>query len=299
MNSGILNIYKEKGYTSFDVVAKLRGILKIKKIGHTGTLDPAAEGVLPVCIGKATKVCDLLTDRDKEYEAVMRLGVTTDTQDMTGTVLSRKRPEADEQEIMRAVASFVGEISQIPPMYSALKVNGKKLCDLARQGVEVHREPRKVTVYGIEITKIELPLVFMKVQCSKGTYIRTLCHDIGNLLGCGGAMEALVRTRVADFLLEDSLKLQEIEEAADSGRLSGCLHAVDEIFSHYPRVELKREAGKKMINGGRAGRQDVCSDSVPTPEEGCTVRMYLSDGRFLGIYVWQEGQYHLKKMFLE
>lgn len=299
MNSGILNIYKEKGYTSFDVVAKLRGILKIKKIGHTGTLDPAAEGVLPVCIGKATKVCDLLADRDKEYEAVMRLGVTTDTQDMTGTVLSRKRPEADEQEIMRAVASFVGEISQIPPMYSALKVNGKKLCDLARQGVEVHREPRKVTVYGIEITKIELPLVFMKVQCSKGTYIRTLCHDIGNLLGCGGAMEALVRTRVADFLLEDSLKLHEIEEAADSDRLSGCLHAVDEIFSHYPRVELKREAGKKMVNGGRAGRQDVCSDSVPMPEEGCAVRMYLSDGRFLGIYVCQEGQYHLKKMFLE
>ena len=155
--NGIINVYKEAGYTSFDVVAKMRGILGIKKIGHTGTLDPDATGVLPVCIGKATKVCDLLTDKDKTYEAVMRLGVVTDTQDMTG--------------------QFVGQIEQVPPMYSALKVGGQKLCNLARKGIEEERKPRPVTIYEIRIKNIALPLVTMEVHCSKGTYIRTLCQD--------------------------------------------------------------------------------------------------------------------------
>ena len=188
MINGIVNVYKEKGYTSFDVVAKLRGILKTRKIGHTGTLDPDAEGVLPVCLGKATKVCDLLTDKNKEYEAVMLLGKVTDTQDITGTVLREAPVAVTEDEVREAVMGFVGDYMQIPPMYSALKVNGKKLCDLARQGVTVERAPRLVQILSTEILSVDLPRVHMRVECSKGTYIRTLCQDIGEKLGCGACM---------------------------------------------------------------------------------------------------------------
>ena len=201
MINGIVNVYKEKGYTSFDVVAKMRGIFKQKKIGHTGTLDPDAEGVLPVCLGRATKVCDLLTDKDKEYETVLLLGVVTDTQDLTGEVLARKEVNASENEVKSAILSFVGEYMQVPPMYSALKVNGQKLCDLARKGVTVERKARPVTIHGIEILSVDLPEVRMRVHCSKGTYIRTLCQDIGEKLGCGGCMKSLLRTRVAAFAL--------------------------------------------------------------------------------------------------
>ena len=184
---GILNIYKEKGYTSHDVVAKLRGILKTKKIGHTGTLDPDAQGVLPVCVGRATKLCDMLTDKDKAYETVMLLGKTTDTQDITGSVLSESELGEDitAEKVTEVINSFVGEYMQVPPMYSALKVNGKKLYELARSGIEVERKARKVYIHSIEIKDISLPRVTMTVNCSKGTYIRTLCHDIGETLGAG------------------------------------------------------------------------------------------------------------------
>lgn len=199
MISGILNIYKEKGYTSHDVVAKLRGIVGQKKIGHTGTLDPDAEGVLPVCLGRATKVCGLLTDKDKTYEAVLLLGRTTDTQDATGQILSERPLISDGREITPEMAkacvmNFEGEYDQVPPMYSALKVNGKKLYELAREGKTVERKSRKVSIRRIRITEIDLPRIRMEVECSKGTYIRTLCHDIGEKLGCGGCMESLLRT---------------------------------------------------------------------------------------------------------
>ena len=187
MYNGIINVYKEKGYTSFDVVARMRGICGQKKIGHTGTLDPDAEGVLPVCLGKATKVCDMLTDSDKVYRAVMQLGIETDTQDLTGTVLSAcEVPVLTETEIRDVIRTFQGEIMQVPPMYSALKVNGKKLCDLARAGVTVERKARLVTIYEIRIERVELPEIELTVSCSKGTYIRTLCHDIGQKFGCPG-----------------------------------------------------------------------------------------------------------------
>ena len=214
MKSGIINVYKEKGFTSFDVVAKLRGILRTKKIGHTGTLDPDAEGVLPVCIGRATKVCDILTDKDKVYEAVMLLGVETDTQDTSGAVLSEKQVEVSEEEVKKAILSFVGDYAQVPPMYSALKVNGKKLYELAREGKSVERKARNVQIFSIEILEVNLPRVRMSVHCSKGTYIRTLCHDIGTMLGCGGCMEKLLRTKVGVFELKDTLKLSEIDELA-------------------------------------------------------------------------------------
>ena len=224
--NGILNVYKEQGYTSHDVVAKLRGILKQKKIGHTGTLDPAAEGVLPVCLGKATKVCELLTDKDKTYQAVLHLGVVTDTQDMTGEILEQKDAAVSEAEVREAILGFVGEYAQVPPMYSALKVNGKKLCDLAREGKTVERKARKIKILEITIDQIALPFVTMTVTCSKGTYIRTLCHDIGEKLGCGGCMESLLRTRVSSFTLKDSLKLPEIEKLQESGKIEQILMPV-------------------------------------------------------------------------
>lgn len=213
MVNGILNVYKEKGYTSHDVVAKLRGIVGQKKIGHTGTLDPDAEGVLPVCLGRATKVCDMLTEKDKTYEAVLLLGKETDTQDISGTVLRVGETEGLTQEQVKdCVMSFVGEYDQIPPMYSALKVNGKKLYELAREGKTIERKSRKVEIKEIRILEMALPRVRMEVSCSKGTYIRTLCHDIGEKLGCFGCMESLLRTKVSRFELKSSLKLSEIQK---------------------------------------------------------------------------------------
>ena len=208
MIHGILNVYKEKGYTSHDVVAKLRGIVGQKKIGHTGTLDPDAVGVLPVCLGKATKLCDMLTDKDKTYEAILLLGRSTDTQDTSGATLTTRDTSAlTEEKVTEVIESYVGEYDQIPPMYSALKVNGKKLYELAREGKVVERKARRVVIYQIRILKMELPRVKMEVSCSKGTYIRTLCHDIGETLGCGGCMESLVRTRVSSFRIADSMTL--------------------------------------------------------------------------------------------
>ena len=212
MIHGIINVYKEKGFTSHDVVAKLRGIVGQKKIGHTGTLDPDATGVLPMCLGKATKLCDLLTDKNKTYEAVLLLGKTTDTQDITGEVLEEKSTEAlTEEKVREAIEGFIGDYEQIPPMYSALKVNGKKLYELAREGKDIERKARPVKILDIQMLEIDLPKVRMEVSCSKGTYIRTLCHDIGEKLGCGGCMESLIRTRVSTFRIEDAKTLDEIE----------------------------------------------------------------------------------------
>lgn len=253
MISGIINVYKEKGYTSHDVVAKLRGIFGQKKIGHTGTLDPDAEGVLPVCLGKATRVCDLLAEKDKVYEAVLRLGISTDTQDMGGQVQKEQEVFCTEDEVREAVCGFVGSYQQIPPMYSALKVNGRKLCDLARAGVEIERKPREVTVFSIQIEEIALPRVRMQVHCSKGTYIRTLCHDIGQALGCGGCMESLLRTRVAMFGLQDAYRLSEIEErvrqAREKSSWGGTLEK--EMFSEK---EIRKHASRERK--GREGFQE-------------------------------------------
>ena len=216
---GVLNIYKEAGWTSFDVVAKMRGILKIKKIGHTGTLDPAATGVLPVCIGKGTKKVESFMADDKVYRAVMLLGVTTDSQDMTGEILTRSEVNHTEQDVREAIKSFIGGYDQIPPMYSAKKVGGRKLVDMARKGIEVERKPRFVNIMDIGIDDMSLPRVTMTVTCSKGTYIRTLCHDIGQKLGCGAAMESLIRTRVGRFKIEDAVTLDDLQKLADEDRL--------------------------------------------------------------------------------
>lgn len=252
---GIINVYKERGFTSHDVVAKLRGILKQKKIGHTGTLDPEAEGVLPVCLGSATKVCELLTDHEKTYRAVLLLGKVTDTQDATGTVTQEHPVTCGEEQVRACIASFVGTLWQVPPMYSALKVNGQKLYELARKGIEVERKARQITVRRIEVEKIELPRVTISVTCSKGTYIRTLCHDIGGALGCGGCMESLVRTAVGPFSAEHSVRLSEIEKKRDEGRLDELVLGTDEVFRQYPALQLT-EAGERLVRNGNPFEAD-------------------------------------------
>ena len=283
MINGIVNVYKEKGFTSFDVVAKMRGIFKQKKIGHTGTLDPDAEGVLPVCLGRATKVCDLLTDKDKEYETVLLLGVVTDTQDLTGEVLERKEVNASENEVKSAILSFVGEYMQVPPMYSALKVNGQKLCDLARKGVTVERKARPVTIHGIEILSVDLPEVRMRVHCSKGTYIRTLCQDIGEKLGCGGCMKLLLRTRVAAFALKDALKLDELESKLKSGDES-FIHSVDSVFEQYEKASVLENADKLVRNGNRIPEEFI--DHMQDAYKQECIRLYGWEQTFIGLYAY-------------
>ena len=296
MHHGMLTIYKEKGYTSSDAVARLRGILRMRKIGHTGTLDPDAEGVLPMCLGNATRICELIADREKEYLAVMRLGVLTDTQDMSGEILSQvpeerireillndkrisggteeedrekylkneqisdgkieddRKTEEDRiilDKILVAASSFTGEIEQIPPMYSAVKVNGKRLYDMARKGITVERKPRRITIYSLQIEEVNLPLVRLRVRCSKGTYIRTLCEDLGNALGTGAAMQSLLRTRVGQFTLDEALTLDEVERIAktESEKLPGLIQPVDSFFADLPAAECTDEALRLLKNG--------------------------------------------------
>ncbi len=297
--NGILNVYKEPGFTSFDVVAKLRGICKQKKIGHTGTLDPDASGVLPVCLGNATKLCDLLTDKTKEYRAKLLLGCITDTQDTTGSILEEHPVTATKEEVRSAILSFVGEYDQIPPMYSALKVNGQKLCDLARAGKVVERKSRRITIYAIEIEEIDLPYAVMRVSCSKGTYIRTLCDDIGRKLGCGGAMAELVRTRSGQFEIGQAKKLAEIEQLAREGRLEEILLPTDSVFAGLPAVRVKKEADLLAVNGNPLypGHLEGVEE---TPADGMQIRVYGESGRFYGVYGWQEenGRFKPVKMFL-
>lgn len=301
MNSGIINVYKEAGYTSFDVVARLRGILKIKKIGHTGTLDPDATGVLPVCVGKATKLCDMLTDKDKVYECVMMLGVETDTYDLSGKVLSRNSVTASEEDIVNAINSFVGDIMQVPPMYSALKVNGKKLYELAREGKEIERKPRPVTIFSIDILNISLPEVSIRIHCSKGTYIRSLCHDVGEVLGCGCAMKSLVRTRVSMFDIADARTLDEIERIVKAGNLDGIMLKVDQAFEGMETVFVipTEDAIKHAVNGVPIPATDVFAESISGFEDGRRYRIYLPDNRFIGVYSYNDNLFTLEKMFLE
>lgn len=297
---GIINIYKEKGYTSHDVVAKLRGILKQKKIGHTGTLDPQAEGVLPVCLGKATKLCDLLTDKDKCYETVLKLGITTDTQDMTGSILTTSEAHLSEESIREAVLSFQGEYDQIPPMYSALKVNGKKLYELAREGKEIERKARRVMIYRIEIMEIDTGKQEARlfVECSKGTYIRTLCADIGEKLGVGGTMKSLLRTRVERFLLEDSLTLSEVEKRVAEGTIAETLVLIETIFSQYGSFFVNKEKERLLSNGNQLSLSDGCMAAENL--QAALFKMYDAEHTFKGLYQITEDRKCLKpyKMFL-
>lgn len=309
MINGVINIYKERGFTSHDVVAKLRGILKQKKIGHTGTLDPDAEGVLPVCLGKGTRLCDMLTDHSKVYEAVLLLGQSTDTQDVSGNVLQEAPVDVSEEEVREAIMSFVGPYDQIPPMYSALKVNGQKLCDLARVGKEVERKARPVEIYEIQIEEIHLPRVRMTVSCSKGTYIRTLCHDIGEKLKCHGCMESLLRTRVGQFLLKDSLTLAQVEAYRDENRITEIVMPVDQVFSDCPALKLTKEAAKLGYNGNPFTSTQALTENDQMVEKSSDIsldggkwfRVYDPEGVFIGVYAYdsKRDQFRPEKMFYE
>ncbi len=294
---GIINVYKEKGFTSHDVVAKLRGILHIKKMGHTGTLDPDAVGVLPVCIGKGTKLCDMITDTDKTYEAVMLLGISTDTQDISGNVLSKKDVAVDEKTLIETVDSFVGEYKQIPPMYSAIKVNGRKLYQLAREGIEIERSPRDVYIRSIHINDMNLqdgePSVTMTVSCSKGTYIRTLCHDIGEKLGCGACMKSLSRTRVGRFYIDDSFTINQIAALNLKGELSSIVAPVDSMFD-YPRIQINKEYDKLLYNGNLLPLSAGKALDVGLADK---VRIYNESGEFIGIYSMDDSGYKPVKIF--
>lgn len=300
MISGIINVYKEKGFTSHDVVAKLRGILKQKKIGHTGTLDPEAQGVLPVCLGKGTKLCDMLTDKDKTYEAVMLLGVETDTQDTTGKIRSQKDVIAGLEEIQNVIKSYIGEYQQVPPMFSALKVDGKKLYELAREGKEVERKPRTVYIHGIEILDISIPYVTMRVSCSKGTYIRTLCHDIGQQLGCGGCMDKLIRTQVSRFNIKEAKTLNEIEELVRCGEFSSVLIPIDEMFEEYPAFTVARLYNKILYNGNSITESMFLSNEVERKHDSF-IRIYDEENKFIGVYQWIDEKQNYKpvKIFME
>ena len=297
---GVIVIRKEKGFTSHDVVAKLRGILHMKKIGHTGTLDPDAEGVLPVALGKATRLVDMITDKEKTYEAVMRLGVVTDTQDMSGTVLSQTTElSVTEEELSTVVSSFVGDYMQVPPMYSALKVNGKKLYELAREGKVIERKARDIEVFDIKVESIDLPEVTMTVHCSKGTYIRTLCNDIGERLGCHGCMKSLLRVRVAGFDLEHALTLSQIQSKVDEGCFDMVM-PVDGVFENLPAVHTASDADKLVRNGNKIPA--VLTDYLKhSADSDIRYRVYNHEGIFVGVYSYldETGEFKTVKIFME
>ncbi len=286
--NGIIVIDKPKGRTSHDMVYFIRRMTGIKKVGHTGTLDPDATGVLPLCIGNGTKVSDMLLESDKCYRAELILGKTTDTQDLSGNVLEEKEVNLSEEEIVKAAESFVGEIEQIPPMYSAIKQDGKKLYELARKGIEVERKPRRVTINEITIVKIDKNTVTIDVDCSKGTYIRTLCSDIGEKLGCGGCMGNLRRTKAGMFKIDESHTVEEIEKLKEKGKLGDIILPVDSVFMKYPKIQLNEKQVKSVTNGIRMTYKGV---------EGQTYRVYDNNNEFLCISKIEDGKLRLVKSF--
>lgn len=299
MFNGIIVIHKEAGFTSHDVVAKMRGICGQKKIGHTGTLDPAATGVLPVCLGSGTRLCDMLADREKEYIAELLLGVETDTQDTSGTVLKKSDVTVSEKEVREACLSFIGDYEQVPPMYSALKVNGKKLYELARAGQEIERKARPVKILELEILEICLPVVKMRVVCSKGTYIRTLCADIGERLGCGGTMKNLVRTRVGGFALDHSFTLRQLQEFKEKGALNEVVIPVDFCFRDCPEIHVEATYRRLLDNGNPIFPAQTLEKKIYSHNEW--IRVYQPTGEFAGIYSYEEHKQYYKpvKMFFE
>ena len=287
---GIVNVNKPLGITSHDVVYRFRKILNIKKIGHTGTLDPEASGVLPMCIGKGTKLAEFLTAADKQYMARLQLGAFTDTQDASGEVTQSFAVNVTKEQICDAVNKFIGEITQIPPMYSAIKIDGKKLYELAREGKTVEREPRKVTISNIEIKNIDLKnnTVDMLVDCSKGTYIRTLCNDIGAELGCGGHMSALSRTKSGRFEIEKAYNLEKIEEMAKAEDFSFMI-PVSEALPEYERIILADRNAGRVRNGIRI--------TVGGLQEGRIYRVFDEKNEFLALAQQIDGRFDIIKSF--
>lgn len=286
MLNGVINVYKEKGYTSHDVVAIVRKTLNIKKVGHTGTLDPDAEGVLPVCIGQATKLADYIMAERKSYTAEITFGAETTTQDASGDIIKEYEYTFDENRLREVIDTFKGEQTQVPPMYSAIKINGKKLYEIAREGKEIERKARKITVYDIRIAEINPPnKAIIEIDCSKGTYIRSLCSDIGNKLGWGAFMSSLTRTASGKFKLNEAVKLDELKNAAERGEAEKFIIPPDDVLSGYKRVTVSEKANKYLYNGGKIYGGYLKYDKKPSDNE--IVLGYDATGRLVGIYLYK------------
>lgn len=278
--NGILCVNKPAGFTSFDVVAKLRGILQTRKLGHGGTLDPMATGVLPVFVGNSTKACDIMPDNTKSYRAGFRLGEVTDTQDVTGEVLSRSDMAVSEDMLRETVPHFVGNIMQLPPMYSAVQVNGQRLYDLARKGVEVEREAREIQVSSIDIISYDAEKRegVLDISCGKGTYIRTIINDIGEKLGCGGIMTSLVRTSSGGFTLADCFTFEQIQQAKDEDRLEELILPIERVFAKLPKLRLNEAQTRMYRNGVKLDLKRVYNI-----KQGMTdYAVFGNDGKFIG-----------------
>lgn len=281
--NGIIIIDKPGGWTSHDVIARLRRLLGEKRIGHSGTLDPMATGVLPVFVGRATRAVEFVEGADKEYLATLRLGVSTDTQDITGALLSQCEQSVTESELEAVLPRFRGPISQLPPMYSAIKVGGKKLYELARKGIEAERKPRDIVIHRLDLLGREGGDFNLSIACSKGTYVRTLCNDIGDALGCGGTLAGLRRTKAGSFTEADSITMEAVERAVDEGRADQLLRPVDSLFTEHPAIVLSSAQEKKCRNGA----DFELRDKLPG-----IYRAYGSDGEFLAI-----GEVSSKELF--
>ncbi|MDM0490527.1 tRNA pseudouridine(55) synthase TruB [Clostridium perfringens] len=292
--NGVINIYKNTGMTSFDVVAMVRRVAKMKKVGHTGTLDPAASGVLPVCLGKATKIIDYIMENKKVYRVNLKLGMVTDTYDLEGEVLREKdASHITKDEILNGINSFVGTIDQVPPMYSALKQNGVRLYELARQGIEVHREARKVTIYSIENIKIESnDNIQMDVCCSKGTYIRSLCYDIGEKLNVGATMTALERIQNGPFTKEEAINIEDLTEEL----LEKHIISIEKALDSFEKITVNEKFGKLLRNGVKVFDNRMYSEEV---EFNKLYRVYEDNGVFLGLGKRDEKGFKLEKLLIE
>lgn len=284
--NGIVIIDKPEGWTSQDVVSKLRGVLHTKRIGHGGTLDPMATGVLPVFVGRATRAVEFFEHSEKTYETVLRLGITTDTEDISGTVLTEQDAFVTGQQLEKVLEQFRGEILQVPPMYSALKINGQKLVDLARKGKEVERKPRPVTIHELTLLSMEADGIHLRVRCSKGTYIRTLCKDIGEALGCGGCMASLRRVQAGEYTIDEAVPLMELVEAAAPEQY---LRSVDTMFAGYRAITLTEKQEKRCR----------CGNSFSIAMEPGTYRAYSRTGEFLALAKIEDGVMSTVKSFFE
>ena len=290
--NGVLNIFKNKGMTSFDVVSRVRKIAKEKKVGHTGTLDPEAEGVLPVCLGKGTKIIDYIMNSEKGYSVKFKLGIKTTTYDLEGEILEERDTSfLKEEEVKNVINSFKGEYLQVPPMFSALKKNGVRLYELARKGIEVEREGRNITIYNIENMNIDLPYVSMDVTCSKGTYIRSLCYDIGEKLNVFATMTDLKRFKTSFFCEEDSININDLKEE----NIKEKLISIEDALKNYPKIYIEKGYTKLIVNGVRVGDKRFTKDFV---ENNVLYRVYGEDKEFLGLGKKNEEGFKMEKLLI-
>ena len=290
--NGVLNIFKNKGMTSFDVVSRVRKIAKEKKVGHTGTLDPEAEGVLPVCLGKGTKIIDYIMNSEKGYSVKFKLGIKTTTYDLEGEILEERDTSfLKEEEVKNVINSFKGEYLQVPPIFSALKKNGVRLYELARKGIEVEREGRNITIYNIENINIDLPYVSMDVTCSKGTYIRSLCYDIGERLNVFATMTDLKRFKTSFFCEEDSININDLNEE----NIKEKLISIEDALKNYPKIYIEKGYTKLIANGVRVGDKRFTKDFV---ENNVLYRVYGEDKEFLGLGKKNEEGFKMEKLLI-